>query len=228
MLKKLIFPFITLSIALIFFLYPEVDLSFSRLFYLENGGGFYLKNNTYVYLVHKCALLICGLFTAVGLGLAIKKFLQTRSLHFKHYKKLIYVGLVFLIGPGLIVHTVVKDHVGRPRPYEIADFGGSVDYQEPFAISKSCTSDCSFPSGHASVGFAVFALGFLYPSGIKRAFLNALAIALGLAIGTARIIEGGHFLSDIVFSGMIVYLVAAILNVVIKPGYLPENNSVIK
>jgi lipid A 4'-phosphatase len=41
----------------------------------------------------------------------------------------IFCLLVFLLGPGLIVNVILKDHWGRPRPRQVDLFGGTMQYQ---------------------------------------------------------------------------------------------------
>ena len=43
--------------------------------------------------------------------------------------------LCWLVGPGLLVNTVLKDHVGRPRPVQLEQFRGHERYVPPFQIA---------------------------------------------------------------------------------------------
>lgn len=215
MLNNFLIALLIAALAAIFYMYPGIDISVSSEFYRQ-GEGFYLKNNLLVFLIYKSAPTICGIFVLVAAVLSFMRFRKHKSFHFKYYKKIIYVTLVCLIGPGLLVHTVLKDHVGRPRPNQIVEFGGQQDFQKVFVVSNECDTNCSFPSGHASVGFMFFSLAFLY-HGMKRFWLSSASIFLGMLIGGIRIIQGGHFLSDVVFSGIVVYITAYALYLIIKP-----------
>ena len=46
--------------------------------------------------------------------------------------------LCWLVGPGLLVNTVLKDHVGRPRPVQPEQFRGHERYVPPFQRSSAC------------------------------------------------------------------------------------------
>ena len=87
-------------------------------------------------------------------------------------------------------------------------------------IVDQCVDNCSFPSGHGSLGFWVTALAFLAPPRWRKAALTA-ALAFGVVVGVVRIAQGGHFLSDVVFSAILVIAI----NIWFKRLLLPENPS---
>ena len=106
------------------------------------------------------------------------------------------------LGPGLVVNVLLKDHWGRPRPSTILEFGGSHSYVAPLAITDGCARNCSFPSGHAALGFWLVAVALLAPPRWRPWAIGAAALA-GALVGLVRIAQGGHFLSDVVFSAII-------------------------
>lgn len=124
---------------------------------------------------------------------------------FKHLQRpALYILLVIALGPGLVVNLVFKDHWGRPRPVHISDFGGQHSYVPPLEIGH--TSDKSFPCGHCSAGYAFFALYFL--SRKRKVFYFILTMAIALTLGLTRMSAGGHFISDVLWSGYLVFFVA--------------------
>ncbi|PWB64999.1 MAG: PAP2 family protein, partial [Deltaproteobacteria bacterium] len=40
----------------------------------------------------------------------------------------IFLLLCVIIGPGLIINGILKDHWGRPRPRQIVEFAGRMEY----------------------------------------------------------------------------------------------------
>lgn len=67
------------------------------------------------------------------------------------------------------------------------------------------------PGGHPALIFAGFGLA-LALAGRRRRRRAILAVAgLGAAVGLGRVVQGAHFSSDVVFSGLICYGVAALL-----------------
>ncbi len=124
-------------------------------------------------------------------------------------KEMVFLLLLLLLGPGLLVNIVLKDNVGRPRPHETIQFGGEHEYFHFWQGGTSKGRNNSFPSGHASIAFAVMGPWFLLRSRHGRAAKIFLAsgISWGLLVGTARIFQGGHFISDVIWAGGLVYLV---------------------
>lgn len=118
-------------------------------------------------------------------------------------KPALFIVLVIALGPGLIVNLVFKDHWGRPRPVHITEFGGQYAYVPPLKIGN--TPDKSFPCGHCSVGFMFFSLYFL--SLKRKALYFMLTMLFALLMAVTRMTAGGHFISDILWSGYLVFLV---------------------
>ena len=105
---------------------------------------------------------------------------------------------------------------GRARPNDILELGGTNLFSPWYQISKQCSLNCSFVSGDAAVGFSLIVFYFL----IKKEIYLWLALFFGLVIGTIRIMEGGHFFSDVIFSCLFVFL----LNFFIYSYYSKKTN----
>ena len=118
--------------------------------------------------------------------------------------------IVATAGSQLVV-SLGKAGFGRPRP--------------PAVLAVVTPLDASFPSGHASISVALYALGFylLFRSArsprLKRLWL-ALAVLFPLLIGFSRLYLGAHYLSD-VLAGWSVGLWWSIL-VMGVPGFCPS------
>lgn len=110
-----------------------------------------------------------------------------------------------LLGPGVVIEGVLKNTVGRPRPVQVVPFNGEATYQGPFALGDNPGSHRSFVSSHAATGFALMALGLTCRPAVRRRWL-LVGILAGSAIGAGRLMQGGHYLSDIVFAFYAVWL----------------------
>lgn len=204
-----------LGAVMVFTRYPSLDVVFSSLFY-DPYLGFYLNHNLVVKFIHQAVPFMCGLTALITALFGLKILYTKRSIKLKYYKGLLYLTLVCLLGAGAIVHYGFKDVFQRARPNAIEEFGGTAHFTPAFTISDQCTKNCSFVSGHAAAGFMFFALSFFY-AGKQRLLVALLAGVLGSIIGLGRVMEGGHFLSDIVFAGFVMYATAFILAKIMQP-----------
>lgn len=130
-------------------------------------------------------------------------FWRPQSLAYKRMRlRMAYFVMVFILGSGLVVNAIFKDHWGRPRPVQTQDFGGDATYVPPGKLVLK-SEGRSFPSGHSSVGFALLALWFIWRRERPDWALWGLGAGLlfGYAIGLARISVGAHYLSDVIWSG---------------------------
>ncbi len=115
-----------------------------------------------------------------------------------------FVVLSGLIGPGLITNALLKEFWGRPRPRELIEFGGQSQF-EPVFTYDAASEGLSFPCGHATMGFLFLAGYFLFRRhrrGLADGFLFG-GLAAGSVMGLARMAQGGHFLSDVIWAGIV-------------------------
>lgn len=187
----------------------SLDLTISRYFYSD--GDF--SNPPYFAFLYKYGILPGWILAVLSL---IIFFLSLFIARLEKYRKpAFFLVLTLAIGSGLIVHALLKDHWGRPRPRQIIEFNGHQDFR-PFYKPNFQTIEPSksFPCGHCTMGYYFFALAFLglYYRNIKLYRWGLfLALFLGSLLGLMRISQGGHFFSDVLFSGIIMWLTAWIL-----------------
>lgn len=199
------------AIGVLLVAFPQIDLAISGWFY-DPQAGFWLKDQPLVRFVYS---LVPWVTRTVVIGLVLFLLagwtIYRRRIYFRQRRRTaLYLLLVMAIGPGILVNTVFKDHWGRARPSQVVEFGGARHFTRPAVPSDQCEKNCSFVSGHASVGFYFLALAFVLPR--RRALWLALGTTFGLGVGLVRIVQGGHFFSDVIFCGIIVYLTARALH----------------
>jgi len=191
--------------------FPQIDLAVAGAFY-DPAGGFILKNQPLVRLVYD----IVPWISRVVLAALLVFLLLARSTHRRHpfflahRKAMTYLLLVALVGPLLLVNGVFKEYWGRARPSQIEQFGGERQFTRAAVPADQCRKNCSFVSGHASTGFFFLAPAFVYTR--RRRMWLVTGSTAGLLVGFVRIVQGGHFLSDVIFSGIVVYLTAVALH----------------
>ena len=136
----------------------------------------------------------------------ISIFIPIKWLYFNYkfrLKDIAFLWISSFVNILIIVNVVLKNFWGRSRPGDILQFGGKESFTPWYQISDTCNINCSFVSGDAAVGFSLIVLYFL----IKKEMFFWLSIFFGFSIGLIRIMEGGHFTSDVVMSAVILYMV---------------------
>lgn len=190
------------SLALFRFV-PGVDLFVSGLFY-DPQHGFMLAAWPPLQEFTKSIRWISWAILLTAAGGALWLRLRGRPLWRLDRNALIFLVAALAIGPGILVNTVLKDHWGRARPYQVEAFGGEHQFTAAPIPTDQCTRNCSFVSGHAALGFSLVCFAFLLPAGRPRDLTLAGALSFGAVVGLARIAVGHHFLSDVVDAGLLV------------------------
>lgn len=188
---------------------PDIDQSLSIIPYNSNITRFYGETHLWCSIVYYSVPVITTLCVLIPLWYLFK----SRSMENpkKTRAAALIVVLSLAIGPGLIVNTVFKNNWGRPRPYQVIRDGKTFSpvYKPNFNQPKNN----SFPCGHASIGFF---LGVpLLARGFRRKGLIISAVA-GSFIGFVRMLQGGHYLSDVIFSGVLVWLAAELVTYIVN------------
>ena len=196
--------------AAVFTIFPDIDLWMSDLFYRPDGG-FYLKDSWWAVAIYDSIPIIAitvgvGSLLALILNLARKQPAGSLSNRF-----LLFVLAALAVGPGLVVNAGFKDNWGRARPRDVTEFAGDRQFTPALQPTDQCDRNCSFVAGHPSVVYWLAALGFAVAAGRRRNRILVAAAALGLVAGLGRIVQGGHFLSDVIFSGLAVFAVIWVL-----------------
>ena len=195
----------------VFSFFPQIDLAVSSLF-LDPGEGFVVGRIFAVRVLHE-GWDIAARTTAILLALYLAaSFVWTRLAVRGRRRAAAFLLLTLLVGPGLLVNSL-KNTWGRARPITVVELGGEKEFTPALVPSAQCDRNCSFTSGHAAFGFWWMTAAFIDRR--RRGMWLALGLTLGLGIGLVRIAQGGHFLSDVIFSGWIVYGTALALRVVI-------------
>ena len=194
----------------IFFLAPQVDLATSGLFY-DPERGFVLANWPPIVLLFHAIPWIAGGTLILGAVGASWLLLLGRPLWRLDRKALIFLVASTAAGPGFLANTLLKDHWGRARPMQVEAFGGTHQFTPAPLPAAECTRNCAFVSGHAALAFSLVSFAFLLPPGNSRRRGIAAALGFGVLVGLGRIAQGAHFLSDVVYAGLLAYGTTALL-----------------
>lgn len=212
---------VALLMLLSFFIWlTDSDLGLARLVYDDQirwpGLGRFPWNFIYTYAAIPA-------FVLAGIALVVLLFGFVNKSLAAYRRQALFLVLLLVLGPGLVVNVIFKDNQGRARPRELIEFGGKYEFSQMW--EKGATGrNSSFPSGHSSAGFYLMAPWFILRRYQRRKAFAWLGggIAYGSLVGATRILQGGHFLSDVLWAGGMVFLTGEILALLLKADELPS------
>lgn len=190
--------------AVLFLAVPEIDLAVSRAVFLGERR-FLLTDTALAAAVNAATPWVVGLTVAGILGLGAAVVLARRAILGTDLRAALFLVLSFAVGPGLVVNALLKPYWGRARPNDLVEFGGTAQFTPALLPADQCPGNCSFVSGDAAVAFAYVAVALVLPARWRGPAIAA-ALALGGAIGGLRLLQGAHFLSDVVFAALFTLL----------------------
>ena len=195
---------LTLLTGLIFILFPNLDLDVARSFYNPQSG--FVGITPWGRIGRSIGADVPFIVPGVMLIAHIFKRRGWNVPYAPTGKSLIFLGLSFALSTGVLVNLVMKDHLHRPRPSHVTEFGGPWDYRPFYQFDGQCPRNCSFPSGEASAAFWLVAPASLAPAPYTPLAIGG-ALVFGAATSLLRMAFGGHFLSDVLFGGLLTLLV---------------------
>ncbi|HVX37436.1 MAG TPA: phosphatase PAP2 family protein [Hyphomicrobium sp.] len=206
----------------LFWLFPGLDLWASRLLYKGNHEfvGSHSAVLSVVRAFFNATFALTSVVAALGLTIAFRSGRSWLSLPFYTW---LFLAICLGVGPGIVANLGLKDHWDRARPHNVMEFGGTKKFSSPIHPSDQCESHCSFVSGEASSIFVIFFAAALMFRRRSRTLI-ALGVVLGCATGFVRMAQGAHFLSDVVFAGILMAFTVAVIELIFGL-VMPESRS---
>lgn len=211
--KQIVITAFLLIAVIALFQFSNLDIFVQSFFYdFEKKSWLIDKNEPilkfFFYDGIKNLLLFFGLLILVSLIFFRKHILV------QEYKK----GLIIVLLSAILVPSIIgffKDITNTPCPCNIVYFNGTYPDKKVFDsypkdfIQKSKVK--CWPAGHASGGFALMALFFLFktPKNQKKALFVALII--GWSMGTYKMLLGDHFFSHTIITMLMAWLIILII-----------------
>ncbi|MBI5570514.1 MAG: phosphatase PAP2 family protein [Desulfomonile tiedjei] len=189
----------------------DADLAWTGAFYIpggSNGGWPWARAQPWAFLYDYGELpplillaAALGLYAACRVGRAPRQYARP----------CLVIILTIALGPGLLVNGLLKNYWGRPRPVEVSALGGDWEYRSVWEPGTPGRGK-SFTCGHCSMAFALgsaaaFAPYFPIASGAAL----VASVGYGALMGVARMAQGGHFPTDVLWSGILVFMIVAAL-----------------
>lgn len=197
------------AVAILFSVFPSWDIELASLFW-HPQVGFILAMDPWAKIFRAMGHLIPWITVAPAFVVIIAKFLFPHVRMLIPARAAILLALTMAAGPGLLVNGIFKETWDRPRPVHVEQFGGTHGYRPWYDPTGSCSSNCSFVSGEGALSFWMLAPASLVPPGPLRILALSGAVAFGVLVGGLRIGFGGHFFTDVVFSGVLVVTLIAL------------------
>lgn len=204
-------------VGVLFAAFPFWDLEIAGLFFDPTAAKFPLSIDYSANIIRRIANWIPFLLLAPAVFVLLRKLALPSSKMLMAPSVVVFLVGSFLLGPGLTSNLLLKENWGRPRPNFVQQFAGSETFQPWWHPSSACKRNCSFVSGEASQAFWTVAPASLTPPQI-RPFALGGAVLFGTAVGAMRVVFGRHFVTDIVFAGVItVAIVMALYRLLLDP-----------
>lgn len=229
--EKIIIEFITAFIIftglILLIRLTDLDLSVSDKVFSLNA----FKTNKTLEVMARTGKYLSVVFG--GALVIILPYLIKKNSH--RVKEVMLTLFILVLGPGLLNNFVCKPFFKRARPLQIERFDSSSKNKFIPALSRGSKKEwSSFPSGHAAAAFFFIFPWFWLPLRTKYGWrLFIPGFIFGVSVGSVRILQGQHFLSDIVASLALVYLTGLVLALIFyrktaesgAPAIFKENQS---
>ncbi len=213
---------LVLAVFALFALWPGIDLAVSGLFHVP-GEGFPVADMIWPDRLRRAIWgASIGMVAGAAVACAVAGLRHGPVLRLSA-RDWAFILALYLLGPGLLVESVLKRFWGRARPAEVTAFGGTRQFTAPHEIADQCLHNCSFTAGEMA-GAVALALSLALIRARWRDRLGArsrsvtrlVIIALPVLAGAQRIAAGRHFLSDVILSTLVVMLVATALVLIMR------------
>lgn len=210
-IRHAILPLLSAAALLALFEGTRLDRALLDPFYDPAARGFPLRKHKLFSLVFKDGLKdLVILFGVAVFASFVASFWNARLARWR--RRLLFVFVCLALGP--LVVAALKYSSCKHCPWDLDIYGGEAPYSSLLACPPPGfgPGEC-FPSGHASGGFALFALYFAFRGIDRRRARRWLwfAVAYGLLMGSARMMQGAHFFSHALTTAYVCWFVCLAL-----------------
>ncbi len=194
------------TVGIIFAIWPQLDLKLLAPFFDAQRGGFWRSYDPFYLRARDASTWLIALVAApAGLALILKLARPRKPLLIPGRAIMLMLVTLALV-PGVLANLVLKEHWGRPRPIDVAEFGGDEHFRAWWDPRGDCPKNCSFIAGEPSGAFWTLAPAVLVPPQWRVLAVGA-AVGFGALVGLLRMAAGAHFFTDVTFAGVFAYLV---------------------
>ena len=198
-----------LLICLLWFEFTPTDMWLQKLLYHETTRAWLWDRTEKIslFVFYDGIKVVIALF---ALGMIASLVLFRKSPLVQQYRKgMLIVSLSLILVPAIAAGLKATTNVACPR--DLTGFGGKIPYIRLFehypADDKPQERQRCYPAGHASGGFALMSLFFLFHSARNRRRALLFGVATGWIMGTYKMLIGDHFLSHTIVTMLLAWLI---------------------
>ena len=187
----------------------RVDLGIAHALYFDEAAGRWIGASSWWTneLIHAGGAWLIRSMAVAALLLWAATWRWQRWRHVR--RPALFFALSVTLSVALVGLLKAVTNIDCPR--DLSEFGGSFPYIHLFAHRPSGLRHARcFPAAHASAGYALLALYFVFRERSRWAGRLgwATGIGMGLIFGLAQQSRGAHFVSHDVWSAMLVWTVS--------------------
>ena len=206
----LFLPLLILVLITLFVRVTDFDARVQSSIYRAGGNTWsFGEKSLWHFLYHYGTIPVAVVVIGSVLGYLVSWY----SPKFRTWRRIFLFNILLgVLAPGVITNVLLKEYWGRPRPREVIETGGRHVFEPVLTLDYSSKGK-SFPCGHATSGF-YFLGGFFLLRRHRRSLAAGLfwfGAIFGALLGLARMTQGGHYFSDVVYAGAVCYFTAAAL-----------------
>lgn len=215
----LLLSVIALVAVTLFFELTDVDMLVQSSFYDASSSQWQLDKTSQVlrFIFYDGIKAVLLAFTATLFIAAV--FFGKKSAIADYRKRLwltlLSISLILAAASGLKAVTNVA------CPGQLTDFGGAIPHVKLFdsypANQKPAKGQHCFPAGHASGGFALLSLVFLFKTARNRRLAVVAGLSIGWIMGLYKMLIGDHFLSHTITSMLLAWCIVCAISYVTSP-----------
>jgi len=213
--QQLVITFLILGVAIVFFGLTNIDLNIQDIFYNYSEKQWILAQDEqpYKFIFYDG---IKELLIAFAVILFILFLFSFKFALLKQYQKGL---LLVLLSAAIIPMTVgfLKKETNMPCPKNELQYGGFYprtavweSYDKNFFL-KPYRNKC-WPAGHASGGFALLSLFFLFKKRRNKMIGLTMGLVIGWSMGLYKMLIGDHFFSHTIITMILAWFIILLIH----------------
>lgn len=214
--KHILLSIIAFGVTLIWFETVSTDMSLQNLLFNNQNNTWLLHNpSKVVSFIFYDGIKILLVLSALAIIISLLIFNKTNLVH-RYHQGLRIVLISLIVIPATV--GALKDTTNVACPRDLVVYGGALPYVRVFesypADKQPKEQQRCFPAGHASGGFALMSLYYLFHSNNNRRRALLFGVSVGCLMGGYKMLIGHHFLSHTVVTMISAWLLINLIVII--------------